>query len=353
MIYFENVALSFLTIAFLLITYMLFYLKAVKDRRGKYRKWKNIADVLIRNAIFNEEPEVDSIVFEIDHRTKALFKNDKFRKILNREILLAKKNMSGSTGVLLQKLYLQLSLDGYALKSLSSKKWHIKAKAIQDLGIMGLNEYLSKVYRHTNNRNELVRMEAQIAVIKLTGFEGLRFLDVVSYQINNWQQIKLLNELSYFRQKKFNGIEKWLSSANESVVVFALKLVKNFHRLELYKELASCLVHASINVRNEAIKAIEKVNDESSAEMLLNRYHSEARQNQISIIKTVQQIGTEDNIPILISLLVNEDAEQVRNIVRCIANISQAGLLQLSLDPQAEIEPLNLIIKQIYGEVNT
>jgi HEAT repeat protein len=351
MIYFEIVTLAFLGISVILVSYILVYLWIVNAQDRRYKKWKNIVDLLLRDAIFNEaNPE--EAHFSIPNRTLVLLKRKRFRQLLERELLSAKKNMSGTSAVFLQKLYLQLGLDAYALKHLASKKWHVKAKAIQDLGIMGLEKYFNLIYKETNNKNELVRMEAQIAVIKLTGFEGLRFLDVVSYQINDWQQIKLLSELSLLPAGKFNEIEKWLNSANESVVIFALKLIKNFHRFELYPQAELCLKHPSMHVRHKAIAALEKIYNETTAKVLLDSYRNEVLKNKIAIIKAVQQIGTEEDIPELISFLEAEEAEEKRTIVRAIGNISSKGLLQLRLLPEANQEPLSLIIKQIEGELS-
>lgn len=353
MIYLELIALCFFGIACLMIVYMLIYLKVVNNQRSKYKKWKNIADLLVSDAIFNEQDPLEELKFQINHRTEVLLKNAKFRKVLTKEILVAKKNMSGAAGGFLQKLYLQLNLDQYALENMSSRKWHIKAKAIQDLSLMGLKEHLSKIYRHTNNRNEFIRMEAQIAVIKLVGFEGLRFLDVVSYQITDWQQIKLLNELSFFSEHNFKGIEKWLISNNDSVVIFALKLVKNFHRFELYQQVEACLDHKSLNVRMQAILALEKIYNEETSKKLLERYSNEVPKNKIAIAKVIQQIGSEDDIPILISFLTDEEPELKRTIVRTIANISEKGLSQLYLLSEANVAPLSLILKQIEGELSS
>jgi len=330
---------------------MLFHLRIVEIQRSRYRKWKNIADLLVRDAIFSEHDGDDGLHLPINRHTEGLLENERFKKILNKELLSAKKNMSGAASLNLKKLYLMLQLDQYALKNLSSNKWHIKAKAIQDLGIMGLSEYLSKIYRQTNNRHELVRMEAQIAVIKLTGFEGLRFLDVVSYQINDWQQIKLLNELSLLPAQNFKGIENWLLSENDSVVIFALKLVKNFHRYELYNQVEACLNHSTAKIRGMAIAAIEKLYREDTSKMLLKRYLEEELSNRIAIAKTLQQIGGEDDIPVLISFLATEELEQKRTLVRTIATISENGLDHLNTLAEAGEPPLSLIIKQIEGEL--
>ncbi|SFG78417.1 HEAT repeat domain-containing protein [Pedobacter insulae] len=353
MIYFEVVALSFFVLAVLIIAFILVYLKIINVQGSKHRKWKNIAEILVRDAIFNEEADPGLVHFPIHHRTTVLLKNKRFRNLLTQEILSAKKNMSGTAALFLQRLYLQLKLDEFALEDLSSKKWYIKAKALQDLGIMNLKNYLSKIYRQTNHRNELVRMEAQIAVIKLTGFEGLRFLDVVSYQINDWQQIKLLNELSYLPASNFNGIENWLLSNNESVVIFALKLVKNFHRFELHEQVVDCLACSSDRVRYQAITALEKIYNESTSAILLERYDQEVLKNRIAIAKALQQIGSEEDLPVLVSFIAQEEPEQKRTLVRTIANISPNGLVQLRLLPESNVAPLSLIIKQIEGELLT
>jgi len=90
---------------------------------------------------------------------------------------------------------LQLKLEKYALKSLKSRKWYIKAKAIQELTVMEIDEFVSQLYPYTNDQNEHVRMEAQNALVQFNGFDGLSFLDIVSYPISDWQQIKLLQKL--------------------------------------------------------------------------------------------------------------------------------------------------------------
>lgn len=352
MIYFYLVAITFFTIAGVIIVYMTIHLRIVNLRRGKYRKWKNRADSIIRDVIFSEVAEDAVEVVPIDKHTQILLGEVRFRKLLTKELLLAKKNMTGSTGIMLKKFSRQLKLEQFILQDLASHEWHIKAKAIQAIGIMGFNEFLLKVFRLTNNKNELVRMEAQITVVKLTGYKGLRFLDVVSTQINDWQQIKLLNELSLLPAVNFQGIDKWLKSTNVSVVVFALKLVRTFHRFELYDKIVESLDHPIEQIRAHAYLAIEKIYTDSSAELILNNYEQETSSNRTIIIKVIQSIGSENDVSRLIGLIKDAETEQQRTIVRTIANISPTGIIQLRQLPEAEKEPLNLIINQIEGELS-
>lgn len=69
--------------------------------------------------------------------------------------------------------------------------------------MMDQKNLLTKIYRETNSKNEFVRSEAQIAIIYMTGFNGLRFLDVISYPLTLWQQIKLLEQLRLLEKRRF------------------------------------------------------------------------------------------------------------------------------------------------------
>ena len=70
--------------------------------------------------------------------------------------------------------------------------------------------------------------------------------------------------------------------------------------------------------------------------------------NKIAIVKVLQLIGFDDDIPKLISFLELEiDNELKRHIVRTIAKISPSGLKNISILLQNEQYPLDQIIKQI------
>ncbi|WP_182922081.1 HEAT repeat domain-containing protein [Pedobacter planticolens] len=312
-----------------------------------------MADLLIRNAIFSEHDDaVTDEPFPITGRTQKMLSNPHFKRLLTKELLAAKNNISGVSALNLKKLYIQLNLDKDAEERLRNcKKWHIKAKAIQELGVMEQKEYLNKIYRCTNNKNELVRMEAQTTIVKLYGFEGLRFLDIISYQLTEWQQIKLLKELSQLPPENFSGIEKWLKSKNNSVIVFALKLARNYHRFELYEQVVECLTHEMENIRLETIYTLEKIYNADTANILLERYEHETLKNQKTIVNVLQNIASDENIPTLINFLEQGDNDLKRMIVRTVANINPASIFQLKELPEANSHPLSQIIKQIEGEL--
>jgi len=351
MIYFEIVILSFFGIAILLIIFMLIKLSIKKHRKEQYKKWNHIAELLVRNTIFLDEDLSNSnYQIPITARAQKLMANERFRNVLVNVILSATKNISGTAENNLKKLYEQLKLQLYAVEKIADKRWYVKAKAIQELGLMNQIEYLSKIYRYTNNNKELVRMEAQLTVIKMLGFEGLRFLDVISYKLTEWNQIKLLNELSGLSDNNFTGIEKWLNSTNVSVVAFALKLARNYHRFELYNEILSCLDHEDNDVRFEAIRTLEKIYTVDTSKILLQKFTKENLKNQLAIVKVLKSIAYADDIPFIIDLIDRRDNELKREIVRTILHISPTGLTMLRAYPDAEFYPLKEMIAQIKSE---
>ena len=78
---------------------------------------------------------------------------------------------------------------------------------------------------------------------------------------------------------------------------------------------------------------------------------SETLKNQKAIVKVLQDIGYDDDIPILIQFLNQDENELKRIIVRTIANINPEGLNQIQALPESNQYPLNEIIKQIKGEL--
>ncbi|HAL81945.1 MAG TPA: hypothetical protein DCO83_06710 [Mucilaginibacter sp.] len=277
-------------------------------------------------------------------------RNKHFRKLLTEELILAKKNITGIAADNLKRLYKQLQLDKYALQQLKSRRWYIQAKAIQELTVMELNEFLTILYPYTNNKNELVRMEAQTALVQFNGFEGLRFLDVITYPISEWQQIKLLQQLSNV-PPVYISIDEWLKSANNSVVIFALKLARSYHRFELHDIILSCLDHTDPQVRLQAMYYLCEIHTDETSDHLISRFLKESFKNQLTIIKVLQNIGSENDILFLLSLLDDDNNEMKLYAARALAQIGKSGLASLEDYVRTAGYPLNEMLMQIKGEL--
>ena len=333
-----------------MLLFMIIILKKKNYRRAKYQEWEDRINLAINTAIFSDEEDIINRLISssiIPQNVISLMRNSTFRKLLTSKIVAASKSLSGNSESNLKKLYVQLGLEQYALLSLKQSLWHIKAKRIQEIGVMGLQSSLNDIKGYLNDKNELIRTEAQVSVIKLTGFSGLNFLDSIHYKISEWNQIILLRELSHLPPEDFHGMNKWLKSDNNSVVAFALKLAGIYHRFAFYNDIEICLYHSDPDIRFQAIQTIAMVYKEKTAALLKGLFPEENQKNKKEIIKALKVIGNEEDIPFLFEIVGSLDNEMKLMVVDTIANISSDGLTDLKKIPEAHEYPLNEMIQQI------
>lgn len=350
--FFDVAILSFIGLVVSMLVFMLIFLYIKARRDKKIQKWKLVVDLLARKAIFYEdENEEDPGLIGVTSRLNKLLTNRHFRKVLTEQLVNAKKNVTGTSAENLKRLYLQLNLDQYALARLKNYNWYVRAQAIQELSIMEIKEALTKIYRFTNNANDLLRAEAQVAVIKFYGFEGLRFLDVISYPLTEWQQIKLLHELARVSPNDVGGIEKWLTSKNKTVISFALKLVRNYHRFELHDLAAACLADEDPDVRMQAIATLGEIFTYNTAEILISRLPEEDDRHKATIIRVLQNIAGEDDVPALAAQLDGKNPELELMVAQALAKTGPKGLDSLHRHAGADQYPLKQIIAQVKSEV--
>ena len=238
------------------------------------------------------------------------------RKILIRELVRSKDSLTGDAAQNLRWLYERFALDEDSFRLFQSHQWHFKAKGIQQLAEMQQTKYLVKIYRETNNKNAFVRTEAQIAVVKLTGFKGLRFLNIISHPVTQWQQLCLIDQLKE-QEIEADKIRSWLSSRNETVVQFALRLVEIYRCYDLHDEVVTCLCHSSDIVRVQALQAMKEIATEASFNFLWPLYSKCTKQAQLLLIDLFGELGTAECIRFLNSL-VNSNDELIRHRVSSI-----------------------------------
>lgn len=355
-------AILFAFLIFFLLSYILIYQYKVNRRAANNARWIFIADHAIRSAIFFEgdeskDPLMDALntleaqKFKLPGRLLKLMRNAHFRWILTKKIVSARRNMSGEASENLIRLFRQLDLDQRTLEMLNRSSWHRKASAIQQIGGMGLVEYEKYILKYVNNKHGLLRVEAQNALLRFHGFEGLRFLDSVTYPITEWQQIKLLDQLSNLKAENFTGIDFWLKSTNESVVLFALKLVKTYHRYELYQEVLDCLKHPSEDVRMQTIIVLKKLLNEDTAPALIALFPNETLRNKLAILQTLEATGTEMDIPFMLNILDDQSNEIKMAACRTLVSLGDEGRHALNSYPLANSWPLSQMIAQIKEEM--
>ncbi len=295
----------FLSLMVLVFTFILFFSFYKRRLENKKKLWQENVANIISHAIFFENDGVGKLEIKIED--EHFLKNKTFRQYFINEVIHAKKNLSGAPVGNLVNLYETLKLDKDSLQKIHNKKWHIKAKGIQELALMEQVKYVKEIFRLTNDGNELVRNEAQCALVSFYGFKGLRFLNVIMYPISQWQQIQLLNYVHDLQSADPQYLKKWLRSKNNSVVTFALRLASLYNCPEVYHEVIQCLQNPDRQVKLNALDYLKKINSDDTAGEIVKCYASSDRAIQLNILSVLQETGNEKQITFLLKQLHNTD----------------------------------------------
>jgi len=97
-------------------------------------------------------------------------------------------NLKGETEMKLMQLYRQLELDRDSLARARSRKWHKKIKGFRELAFVGIADGNDEMYRALNSRNEILRMEAQIALVRLSEKDHFEFLSQLKRPFSLWNR---------------------------------------------------------------------------------------------------------------------------------------------------------------------
>lgn len=338
---------EFMSVCIVLIV-ALIYIQTIAKKRLFFHteRIKSNIEVWISHIILEES--IDGI--EIPKKFFRILNDPKARQVAIDELIKCKKNFSGAVADNIVSLYNKLGLrEDSLLKMRNKRKWYLQARGIQELYLMNQKDLLTKIYRETNSANEFVRSEAQIAVINLTGFNGLRFLDVITYPLTLWQQIKLLEQLKLFGKKEdlSDRIPKWLDSKNETVVVFALRLAAEYQQFAVRDNVVECLVHPAKLVRTQAIKTLITLSDENTASMLTGYFSKEDFDNQVHMLNSLLPIATDEQKDFMIRLLDAPDNIIKVKAAMVLANNCTGGIEIVAQRAEQEPEPFERILRHI------
>jgi cbb3-type cytochrome oxidase subunit 3/L-fucose mutarotase/ribose pyranase (RbsD/FucU family) len=305
-------AFVFTGIVLCLLLYIFFFLGRHRKReRRKEAVRHQFIDLIAETAICETVPEIEETVETFQKTHDRLLQLPFARRILIQEMVKTKDSVSGRSAENLRFLFEKLELDKDCFVQFSSGQWHQKTLAIQQLAEMQQSKYLVKIYRETNNRNAFIRTEAQLAVVKLTGFKGLRFLSIVSYPLSQWQQLSLISQLqqSEAEEEKIKG---WLSSKNETVTGFALRLVEVYKCYDLHEDVLRCLQHTSKAVRLQALHALKEIGNEDTISALLQHFSAGSREEQLLILDWLNEADAGSEVVRFLSSLLQHEDEAIR-----------------------------------------
>ncbi|QEK50798.1 HEAT repeat domain-containing protein [Pedobacter aquae] len=148
------------------------------------------------------------------------------------------------------------------------------------------------VFALTDHEHEIVRMEAQTAYVRLNKEYPFKFLDHMRGRILPWHQLILFEIITKAQHVKIPSFSTWLSSANDSIIVFCLKLISHYQQLDAIGELIRLLKHPSEEIRKMSVMVIGKLEAEFVEEELLHIYHQETLKVKVEILTSIGRISS-------------------------------------------------------------
>ncbi|PMB13335.1 hypothetical protein CEN47_28765 [Fischerella thermalis CCMEE 5319] len=302
------------------------------------RTQRDLAERRFRRIKTTLENTILSIVFQADlnKRTeqiktlKKLFENKKntVARDAAREILRTMAlQLDGESLEAVTQIYRETNLKELLLQELNDKSWDVKAAIIEEIGDIRLKELLFEVLKYTDYEVEIVRNRAQVVVLKLGGMRGLEFLNTLKSKISEWQQIQLLNQLLKLPYNQYPRTKIWLSSSNDSVVMFGLKVTQHFQQYQDKEELIKLLDHQNTEIVKKTIKVFTHLGLKNELEKIKLHYPNYSIELKVEVLKAIGELGDESDHLFLFDCMMSDDYFIVKEASKSMLRIGQKNLL--------------------------
>lgn len=252
-------------------------------------------EILI-NYIYLTEDEAQEKI-NTTNLLKSAIKNKADRKVIQNLILTLHDDLTGELAQFLETLYSDLDLVQFSLKKMNNPIWFVKIKGIREVTQMKVKDVYTETLKLINHKNLLLRSEAQLTMVKLYEFKGLGFLDNLQFPLTEWQQILLIEEIQSIRNQEVPDLTNWLHSKNDTVICFALKLIKLFNQIQLKDELIKLVLHPSEKVRRTSIEILGYFRILEAKTILKQIFKKSPLETQLFIIQALSQLSDKKDIP--------------------------------------------------------
>lgn len=284
-----------------LLSIVLFIILIIRSRVNKLRKeiyrTKNTAHInkVLFAVAFDRASLKD---FENDPLFKKNWKRKFYREQFLTELIKLHRLYGGEIALNLRRCYIEFRLIQLSYSKIRSRKWEIKCAGIQELGEMEIKKAVPVIKEHTRSSNNTLKMVALIEVIHLSGLKGLSLLQDYKEPLNDWIQLNLLESIKEANISEVPDFGYLLESANDTIVVFGLRLITLFHQISHVSKVKKLQNSSSRKVNIQAKMTYHQLSATSARE-------EEGTENMFSPIPyEIHQTRQEDSYNKKVLLLV-------------------------------------------------
>ncbi len=291
----------------------------------------------ITEYLFDENAEQPDNLRTIDSPQK--------KQILIDEIMQLYANLSGEISNRLRELYVDLGLDNESVQKTKSPQWHIRAKGFRELAQMNIKTVNDEIERCLNSPNDVLRMEAQLAMIRLNYDDPFSFLDKLVEPFSAWEQLHVY-EMIHRYQIPVPDFTRWIHSRNITIVVFCIRMIRAYKQIEAIRELLPLLTDGNQEVREECIITLGDLQEVEVLPVLKERYLFENDKGKVLILKAMSRLPDESNVEFLRSVL--EPSNELRlEAADALARIESFGVRGIETILKRSDEDLQAVARHI------
>ena len=274
--------------------------------------------------------------------------SDSFRRqVLIDQMIDLRVNLKGEEEKRLLDLYMQLGLHKDSIKRANDFRWHKKIKGFRELSFMNIKDANASIYKALNSSNEILRMEAQIALVNLSDDDPFEFLSHFIRPFSLWEQITL-HELLIQHNIDVPSFKKWLTSPNDTIVMFALRMIREFRQEDAEEELRSTLNHDSPEVRLLAVEVAGDLGFRTALEPMKRMYKNQDYKICLAIVRSMGKMPELSMMGFLKMVLDKEDDVQLQSeAVKAIENNGEDGVKALVKIMKSEYKNYNIIVRHV------
>lgn len=338
------VGICLLLVALILVVIIISFIKYRDIIRHNF--WGSIIDQKVADAIIHEA---------INDTQKGAFEKflniQAFRDLCIQKMIEAEKKFSGSIHAVIQAFYTKYAFKADSLKKMTVRKAFTVARGIQESTAMHADEALPSIEQFLKHKDPNVYEEAQYAMVTFKGFEGLQFLSNFKNILSDWQQLRLLRSIHELPEDKIDLVSEWMSSENYSVALFALRLAGQFQVIGLYLEVVSLLGHPEDEVRIQALKTLQVLENENTLDDIIQNFEDNNIEVQMEVIRLIKSLNDSKSLTFLKDQLLNSKSVSLKIAVAELLYTfrEQAYLREVALFDSSD-EELALIINHALQE---
>ncbi len=259
---------------------------------------------------------------------REIIKHPFDREVLTEVLLDLCKDVTGSTRLELFRIYQELELHKDAYHKLRSWRWERVSKGIYELTQMEVRDSYGHITGFINDKRPTIRKQAELATVSLKE-EGINyFLDHTKYRISEWQQLKLLDVVRNKKDYCPPPFRLWLTSKNNHVVLFALRLIKYYNQNDASTSLIELLRHKNDHIKKEAIFCIRDFNVTTALPALKTIFWNCTADVKMYLLEAISHLGTEKDIGFIEDIIKKEMAFTVKGkAISALNRIRPEGVL--------------------------